>query len=132
MKDTKSEHRDQNQNIIFGRNPVIEPLKSGRAVEKVLVSSSDGSARQIIAMAKEKGIPIVKTERQALDRIGGGASHQGVAAYVSAYAYAQMDDILAKAQAPEKNLLLSYWTDWRIRTIWELLSGRQILRELTV
>ena len=99
MKDTKSEHRDQNQNIIFGRNPVIEALKSGRAVEKVLVSSSDGSARQIIAMAKEKGIPIVKTERQALDRIGGGASHQGVAAYVSAYAYAQMDDILAKAQS---------------------------------
>ena len=49
-------HRDgarQDQNIIFGRNPIIEALKSGRDVDKLLISAVDGSIRQIIAMERE-------------------------------------------------------------------------------
>lgn len=83
--------------VIFGRNPVIEALKSGREIEKVLISSAEGSAAKIVAMAKERKIPLIRTEKRTLDKMAAGAVHQGVAAYISAYAYKDVDDILKKA-----------------------------------
>lgn len=83
--------------VIFGRNPVIEALKSGREIEKVLISSAEGSAAKIVAMAKERKIPLIRTEKRTLDKMAAGAVHQGVAAYISAYAYKDIDDILKKA-----------------------------------
>ncbi len=83
--------------VIFGRNPVIEALKSGREIEKVLISSAEGSAANIVAMAKERKIPLIRTEKRILDKMAAGAVHQGVAAYISAYAYKDIDDILKKA-----------------------------------
>ncbi|MCI8349378.1 MAG: 23S rRNA (guanosine(2251)-2'-O)-methyltransferase RlmB [Firmicutes bacterium] len=83
--------------VIFGRNPVIEALKSGREIEKVLISSAEGSAAKIVAMAKERKIPLIRTEKRTLDKMAAGAVHQGVAAYISSYAYKDVDDILKKA-----------------------------------
>lgn len=83
--------------VIFGRNPVIEALKSGREIEKVLISSAEGSAAKIVAMAKDRKIPLIRTEKRTLDKMAAGAVHQGVAAYISAYAYKDVDDILKKA-----------------------------------
>ena len=50
--------RSDEENVIFGRNPVTEALKSGREVERLLVSSGskEGSMIKIIAMAKDRGI----------------------------------------------------------------------------
>lgn len=93
------ERTDRNANIIVGRNPVTEALKSGREIDKLVVSSTEGSMIKILAMAKEKGIPVMKTEKAALDRIAAGQAHQGVAAYTSPYDYAEMEEIFAKAQA---------------------------------
>ena len=85
---------------ILGRNPVIEALKNEREMEKILVGKgAEGSIAKIIAMAKEKSIPIYQSDKQTLDRIAGGAPHQGVIAYASAYHYSQMEDIYAKAEA---------------------------------
>lgn len=86
-------------NIIVGRNPVTEALKSGREIDKLLVSATEGSMIKILAQAKEKGIPVMKVEKAALDRIAPGQAHQGVAAYISPYEYAELDDIFAKADA---------------------------------
>lgn len=86
-------------NILVGRNPITEALKNDREIDKILVSSQEGSVIKIIAMAKEKGIPVMKVEKTAIDRIAAGQSHQGVAAYISPYAYAEMDDIFARAEA---------------------------------
>lgn len=86
-------------NVIFGRNPVIEALRSGREIEKVLLSSTEGSALKIAAIAKERGIPVIKADKLTLDRMSGGAVHQGAAAYTSAYEYKEIEDILAKAEA---------------------------------
>lgn len=96
MKDSRKE--THKQNIIVGRNPVLEALKSGRDIDKILFTSADGSVRQIIAMAKEKGVPLIKTERQAIDRLCAGMANQGVAAYVSAYTYADISDAIEKAE----------------------------------
>jgi len=82
-----------------GRNPVTEALKSGREIDKLVVSSTEGSMIKILAMAKEKGIPAMKVEKAAMDRIAPGQAHQGVAAYTSPYEYAEMEDIFARAKA---------------------------------
>lgn len=85
-------------NMIFGRNPVIEALKSGRDIEKILLASSEGSAAKIAAIAKERGIPVMRAERKLLDKLSGGSAHQGVCAYTAAYGYSELDDILFKAE----------------------------------
>ena len=85
-------------NVIIGRNPVTEILKNDRPVDKLMVSSREGSMIKIVAMAKEKSIPVISVEKAALDRISGGRPHQGVVAYVSPYEYAEMEDIFALAE----------------------------------
>ena len=85
-------------NLLIGRNPVTEALKSGRGIDRLLmVKGAEGSAIKIEGMAREKRIEIQYVRRSALDRITDGAAHQGVAAYVSDYQYAEVEDILAKA-----------------------------------
>ena len=97
-KNRDEDKKDElNPNIIVGRNPVIEALKSGREVDKLVVSSTEGSMIKILAMAKEMGIPVMKAEKTALDRISSGQVHQGVAAYVSPYKYSSMEDVFKLA-----------------------------------
>lgn len=86
------------ENIIVGRNPVTEALRSGREIDKLMVSSEEGSMKKILALAKERRIPVMKVEKSAIDRIAEGKAHQGVAAYVSAYAYAELEDIFRIAE----------------------------------
>ena len=64
-------------NVIVGRNPVTEALKSGREIDKLLVSATEGSMIKILAQAKEKGIPVMRLEKAALDRLAQGQAHQG-------------------------------------------------------
>ena len=92
--------RDRNEpdsNIIIGRNPVTEAFKAGREIDKLLVTSREGSMVKILGMAKDQGVPVMYVEKPALDRIARGQAHQGVAAYVSPYAYSTVDKILAAA-----------------------------------
>lgn len=93
-------HEDgpRNENIVIGRNPVTEALKNGREIDKLLISSQEGSMVKILAMAREKGIPVMKAEREALDRVSQGGIHQGVIAYTSPYKYSQMEDIFELAK----------------------------------
>ena len=86
------------ENIIVGRNPVTEALRSGREIDKLMVSSEEGSMKKILALAKERRIPVMKVEKSAIDRIAEGKVHQSVAAYVSAYAYAELEDIFRVAE----------------------------------
>lgn len=93
----RREFEEENTNIIVGRNPVTEALKSGREIDKILVTSREGSMIKILAMAKDAGIPVMYVEKAAIDRISNAQVHQGVAAYISPYSYSTMDDIFAKA-----------------------------------
>ena len=88
---------EERNDIIAGRNPVIEALKAGREMEKVVVADgSEGSISKIIGMAKEKGIVVQFRDRTFLDRLA--KNHQGVLAFVSAYEYAELEDIFKKAE----------------------------------
>ena len=104
----ETEFRPQEpENLISGRNPIREALKTGRDIEKLLVAKGDlnGTAREIVAMAREQHIPVQTVERTHLDEICRG--HQGMVAYASAYRYYEVDDMLADAeQRGEKPFLI--------------------------
>ena len=92
---------DENvQNRIEGRNPVLEALKSGREIDKILVQSGEknGSLKKIIAVAREKKIVVTETERRRLDAMSVTHSHQGVIAFAAAREYSTVDDILKSAE----------------------------------
>ena len=89
----------ENPNMIIGRNPVMEAVKSGRTIEKILMQKDgEGSIKKIASLARERGLQIQYVDRVALDRVTGSRSHQGIAAYVSAYSYCEVSDILKAAK----------------------------------
>lgn len=89
------ETENTNKDVIVGRNPVMEALRSDREIEKLMVAKgAEGSIIKIVGMAKDKKIPIIMSEKAALDRLSNGAPHQGVVAYVSSYSYSEVEDIL--------------------------------------
>ncbi len=87
-----NEHKD----IIFGRNNVLEALTSERTIDKILVASDnmDGSAKKIVAKAKEKRIPIVTVGKQKISQMFPGENTQGVIAYVAQKNYVSVEEIL--------------------------------------
>lgn len=91
--------RERTTDVILGRNAVLEALRSGRQIEHVMVARGErtGSIGKIIAMAKEKRIPVKEVDSRKLEAICGGNSHQGVAVVVSAHRYAELEDIFALA-----------------------------------
>lgn len=96
MEGVFMEENDKGKDWIAGRNPVMEALKSGRAMHKLLIVSGDreGSILKIIQMAKESGIPIHEVDRKKLEQTVPGQNHQGVAAQVAAYEYADLETVL--------------------------------------
>ncbi len=87
-----------NENLLSGRNPIREALKSGRDIEKLLVARGElsGSAREIVQMAKERHIPVQEVDRVRLDAIT--HNHQGMLAFASAYQYSTVEAMLALAE----------------------------------
>lgn len=93
-------------NIVIGRNPVLEAIKSGRTVEKILIKKGkyEGSIVPLVRKAKENRIIVQEADKQKLDAIAEGGTHQGVIAYVSDFRYCSVQDILdyaaEKGEAP--------------------------------
>jgi len=93
------DHLNNDFDKLEGRNPVMEALKANRTINKVLIAKGDreGSIKQIVALAREKGIVVQEVERSALDNMSSTHAHQGVIAYVSPKDYVDVDDILKVA-----------------------------------
>lgn len=91
---------DKNGNIICGRNPVLEAVRSGREIDRLFVAHgvSGGSVTAIIAKCKAKGILIKEISPQKLDYYCGGANHQGVAVMFASQDYSTPEDILKLAK----------------------------------
>lgn len=91
--------KEKKTDMIFGRNPVAEALKSGREMERILIQrGAGGSVGKILSLAKERGVILQYEEKEFLDRKAGGGRHQGVIAFVSAHEYAGVEDMLALAE----------------------------------
>lgn len=95
------------ENIIVGRNPIREAVKNGRELERILVQRGElsGSAREIVAKARERHIVVQEVDKARLDAIY--PNHQGMIAYASAASYSTVDDMFADAEAKgEKPFLI--------------------------
>lgn len=89
----------EHSNVIIGRNPVMEAIKSGRQIEKILMQKDgEGSIRKIASMARERKILIQYVDRAALDKLCPGRPHQGIAAFTAAHDYCELEDILEAAR----------------------------------
>lgn len=89
------------EEFVAGRNSVLEALKSGRPVNKLLVAKGEhhGSLREIVGLARSLHLVVQEVEAAKLAELTGGMRHQGIVAMVAPVAYAEVEDILAKAQA---------------------------------
>lgn len=105
-KDKDAYDEDEyNANLIEGRNPVLEALKSGREIDKLFIQKGqmEGSIKQIIAIARDKNILIKEVDKGKLDRISITNSHQGVIASAAMFKYYEVDDILRIAKDKEED-----------------------------
>ena len=95
------ESRTDKNDLIVGRNAVLEALQSGRAVDSVWVARGErtGSIGKIVHLCRDKGVVVKEVDAKKLDFACGHANHQGVAAWAAAHAYAELDDIFALADA---------------------------------
>lgn len=85
--------------FIYGRNAVIEALKSDTPINKILlVNENGGSIGVIKTLAREKGIIFSITTKEKLTTLTGTSNHQGVMAYLSARQYDTLEDILEHAK----------------------------------
>jgi len=82
------------ENIIAGRNPVIEALKSGANLDVIYIDGNGGSLNVIRRLAKEKGVVVKDAQDKKLLQLSGGASHQGVVAVGACGEYVSVEDIL--------------------------------------
>lgn len=113
----RSESEEENEsvelpNIIMGRNPVKEAIKSGRSIDRILVTKEhDGSLNEILDLARDAKLVIRDVERTRLDELcmpfghnGRTGNHQGIVAEIPGVEYCELTDILdyanEKGEAP--------------------------------
>ncbi|MBR6916009.1 MAG: 23S rRNA (guanosine(2251)-2'-O)-methyltransferase RlmB [Clostridia bacterium] len=86
------------EDVTAGRNAVRELLLSGKSVDRVFAARGDGKLGEIVALAKEAGVPVIDTERAKLDAMCPGIPHQGVAAVAAAHEFSSLEDVFALAE----------------------------------
>jgi 23S rRNA (guanosine2251-2'-O)-methyltransferase len=96
---------------VLGRNPVVECLRAGvpaTALHVAIGTTSDERVAEAVHLAADAGISILEVPRQDMDRIAGGALHQGLALQVPPYAYAHPDELLEiAAESGEPGLIVA-------------------------
>lgn len=90
---------NQESELIGGKNPVVEALRSGRELNKIWIAEglNKKSIGEILSLAKKAGVLVQDVPKQKLDGML-DVNHQGIIASVAAYAYADLDDLFAIAE----------------------------------
>lgn len=93
------------EDMIEGRNAVIEALKSDRTIEYIMIAQGDtkGSISVVTALAKEKSVVVKYVDRAKLDGMSETVAHQGVIAIVTPYNYCNISDILNNAKEKDED-----------------------------
>ncbi len=89
-----------NENLIEGRNPVIEALRASKPIDKLYVQDglNDGPIMTIKREARKRDIYVKYVPKDRLDKMSATGMHQGVIAVSAAYEYSTMDDIFALSE----------------------------------
>ena len=83
--------------IIEGRNPVIETLKSGRPINRIVLARDigrHGAIAEILHLSQARGIPVQYVTRRVIDESSTTSAHQGVIAYVAVKEYVALENLL--------------------------------------
>lgn len=98
-----TETADINESMIEGRNAVREAFRAGRTIDRLYVQNGlkDGPVMDLIRRAKQADALVDYVQKERLDQMSETGRHQGVIAQIAAYGYAEVEDILKKAE--EKN-----------------------------
>jgi len=109
MKHTRRPHTDRH--IIYGVNPIIEALRAEHHPDEITIAEGvrDDRLRELIELARQRGIPINRARRTELDREVGNTHHQGVTARMAAPKYADADDLvesIVEGAGPQPPLIL--------------------------
>jgi 23S rRNA (guanosine2251-2'-O)-methyltransferase len=86
---------------IEGKNPVIEALKTGRPINKIMLARGGelhSGVSEILNLARSRGIPMEFVDRRFIDRLATTPSHQGIIAYTSVKEYNSLEDLLTLSQ----------------------------------
>lgn len=96
----ESEEQDEREDLIEGRNAVIEALRAGRPIDKIYIQKgeTDKTLGHIASTAKDAGIVVVDADRRKLDFMSRTHAHQGVIALAAIKDYCSVSDILAIAK----------------------------------
>lgn len=105
--DAKISENDYND-IVEGRNAVLELLNSDRDINKIFVQNGEkhGSINKIIAIAKENKIVVTEVEKSKLDLMSKTNNHQGVIAVVPPFNYCEVEDILEYAKSKNEDVFI--------------------------
>ncbi len=107
MKEPSTQQRND---VIAGRNAVLEAMKTGQQIDTLFLQQSDGplngSMGKIVRMAKEQKLVIKYVTKQKLNELSEGVVHQGVAALISAAEYKELPQLLEEIRAREEDPFL--------------------------
>lgn len=87
-----------NDELIIGRHPVSEAIRSGREINKVWLNKEGRGLGDLLDLIKENGIAVQFVPKQKLDQLSRASQHQGVVASIAAYRYSELPDLFALAK----------------------------------
>ncbi|MTD32199.1 23S rRNA (guanosine(2251)-2'-O)-methyltransferase RlmB [Planomicrobium sp. YIM 101495] len=92
--------------IIGGKNPVLEALRAGRDINKIWLAEGiqKTGVTELLKLAKEQGVIVQFVPKKKIDGLT-DSNHQGIAAAVAAYRYAELDELFDVAAAKEQDPL---------------------------
>ena len=98
---------DLDKEVIAGRNAILEAIKSGREINKILFQEGieKGRLKSIFAIANEKKIICQEVPKRKLDN-STTERHQGVIAYVAPYSYFELDEVVNNLEINKDTTLL--------------------------
>jgi 23S rRNA (guanosine2251-2'-O)-methyltransferase len=107
----------EKKDMIYGTRAVIEAIRAGREVEKIMVQTgiANDLVKELLALAKQHNVPVLPTHPDKLKRLS-TKNHQGVISILSAVRYASLDNIIHQAYSEGRDpfvLLLDRVTDVR-------------------
>jgi 23S rRNA (guanosine2251-2'-O)-methyltransferase len=90
------------KDVIFGRHAVREALRAGQPLNKIILACgiTPPVRRELVALARRRGVPVQEVARARLDALVPGAKHQGVLALAAGQAYVEVEDLLAAGDPP--------------------------------
>lgn len=94
---------NNNDNYIYGRNPVEEALKAG--IVKNIIISENFKDNQILLLIKEKGVSFKRVNQGEINRLCPGVN-QGIIAEIKPYQYHSLEELIHLGKKEERPILV--------------------------